>query len=258
MIDRRVFLGTLGASAAWTAVPLWHCENGAVASSSRKHITLNGEWKRYVGGRPWDIVTVPSSLRPSGFYSLKRDFVLSGLSARERAFLHFEGITYCGKLSMNGGQLGVLGPYVPYEFEVTDFVRNAKNEVEVQIADLVPWPDSTGKYELAIGVNQGWEAYSGIIRDAWLEIRPASFVENVRLAYQLDANLQSVTLQPRVIVASRDACSGKVKCVLLRNGTVAAETSRPAQFSGGLNESKCLSTCRIAPCGRRTNRIFTN
>jgi hypothetical protein len=236
MIDRRVFLGTLGASAALSAVPLWHRKERVAASGCRKRITLNGEWERYVGGSPLDVVTVPSSLRPSGFYTLKRDFVLPGLTAGERAFLHFEGITYCGKLAVNGRQLGLLGPYVPYEFEVTDFARNAKNEVEVQIADLVPWPDNTGKYELAIGVNQGWEAYSGIIRDAWVEIRPASFVENVRLAYQLDANLESVTLRPRVTIASRDACRGEVKCVLLRNGTAVAETNRPAQFAPGSNE----------------------
>src|SRR5215469_15594143 len=101
MINRRGFLGTLGASAVLTAAPVWSPEKGAAPSGSRKHIALNGEWERHLGGTFWDVVTVPSSLRPSGFYSLRRNFTLPRLSAGERVFLHLEGITYCGKLTVN-------------------------------------------------------------------------------------------------------------------------------------------------------------
>jgi hypothetical protein len=236
MINRRGFLGTLGASAVLNAIPTWSREKGAAPSGSRKHIALNGEWERHLGGTFWDVVTVPSSLHPSGFYNLRRNFTLPRLNAGERVFLHLEGITYCGKLTVNRSPLGELGPYVPHEFEFTRVAREENNEIELQIADLIPLPDGTGRYELTIGVSRGWEAYGGIIRDAWAEVRPASFVENVRLAYRLDDKLESVNLRPRVIIESRDACRGELKCLLLQDGTAVAGTNRMVQLAPGSNE----------------------
>src|SRR5208283_3248256 len=236
MINRRGFLGTLGASAVLGAVPLLGRETPATASGSRKRLTLNGEWELHINGKLWDVVSVPSSRHPSGFYSLKRNFVLPRLAGSERAFLHFEAITYCGKLAVNGKQLGILGPYVPYEFEFTDTAREGNNEVEIEMADLVPWPDGTGKHELALGVNPGWEAYGGIIRDVLAEIRPASFVENVRLAYQLGENFQSVALHPRVMVSSRGASTGQVEFVLSRGDMKIAGTNRTIQLTPGNND----------------------
>src|SRR5579862_4731794 len=219
MINRRGFLGTLGASAVLSAVPALGSPSESPASStSRKRISLNGEWERYVGGSLWDVVTVPSSLHPSGIYTLKRTLVLPKLALGERAFVHFEAITYCAKLSVNGKHMGVLGPYIPYEFEFTGTAKEGNNDLEIEMADLVPFPDGTGKYEIALGVNPGWEAYGGIIRDAWVEIRPASYVDNVRLAYRLGKELQSVALAPRVTVAAHGAAAGEVECVLMRGG----------------------------------------
>jgi hypothetical protein len=236
LISRRGFLGTLGASAVLSAVPVLGSHSQSSVSSSRKRILLNGEWERHVAGKLWDKVTVPSSLHPSGFYSLKRSIVLPRLVGSERAFLHFEAITYCAKLSANGKQLGVLGPYVPYEFEFTDAAREGNNEVELEIADLVAWPDGTGQYEIELGVSPGWEAYSGIIRDAWAEIRPATYVDNIRLAYKFGHGLQSVALEPRVIVSSRGADSGEVECLLMRGDTKLAGTTRSLKLTPGNND----------------------
>jgi hypothetical protein len=236
MINRRSFLERLGATAVLSAVPLLGSETPAVASASRKRITLNGDWELHIDNTLWDVVTVPSSRRPSGFYSLQRNFVLPRLAGGERAFLHFEAITYCGKLAVNGKPLGTLGPYVPYEFEFTEIAREGNNQVEIEMADLVPWPDGTGKYEIALGVNPGWEAYGGIIRDVWAEIRPASFVENVRLAYQLEQSFQSVSLHPRVIVSSRGASSGEVEFVLLRGAVKLAGAKQTVQLAAGNND----------------------
>ena len=237
MINRRGFLGTLGASAALLgAIPTLGNENKPSVSASRKPVSLNGAWDLLVGGKFRDVIAVPSSRHPSGIYSLKRSFVMPRLAKGERAFLHVEAITYCGKLAVNGKQLGILGPYVPYEFEFTDIAREGSNDVELEIADLVPFPDGTGKDEIALGVNPGWECYGGIIRDVWAEIRPTAFVENVRLAYQLSKGYQSVVLQPRVIVSSLGPSSGEVEFTLSRGDVKVAGTSRGVQLKPGNNE----------------------
>ncbi len=237
MMNRRGFLGSLGASAALLgSIPALGSESKPAVSSSRKQVSLNGTWDLLLAGKLRDVITVPSSRHPSGIYSLKRTFALPRLAKGERAFLHFEAITYCGKLTLNGKQMGILGPYVPYEFEFTDTAREGNNDIELEIADLVPFPDGTGKDEIALGVNPGWECYGGIIRDVWAEIRPAAFVENVRLAYQLSQGYQSVALQPRVIVSSLGSSSAEVEFTLSRGDVKVASTARTVQLKPGNNE----------------------
>lgn len=236
MINRRGFLSTLGASAVLSTVPVLGRDSNLPAVSSRQKINLNGNWDRYVDNQLWDIVPVPSSLHPSGVYALKRTFLLPRLAAGERAFIHFEAIAYCGKVKINGKQLGILGPYVPYEFEFTEIAHEGNNEVEVEIADLVAWADGTGKYEIALGVNPGWEAYGGIIRDVWVELRPASYVENVRLAYNLSNDFQSVRLAPRVMVSSARAGAGELLFELFDGGEKVAGATQSVSLSTGNND----------------------
>src|SRR5580704_2129110 len=247
MMNRRGFIGALGASAVLGAVPtpVLGTQSTIEASASRKRLSLNGEWDLHIDGKLRDVVYVPSSRPPSGFYTLQRTFVLPRLAGGERAFLHFDAITYCAKLAANGKKLGVMGPYIPYEFEITDIAREGHNEVEVELADLVPWPDGTGKNEIALGVNPGWEATGGIIRDVWAEIRPAAFVENVRLAYRFGNGLQSVTLQPRLIISSHGPSSGEVEFALSRGGAKVAGASKTVQLKDGNNEIELADELRV-------------
>src|SRR5579871_5693064 len=102
---------------------------------ARTLVTLNGTWQRYLHGKFIDGVTVPSSLRPWGYYQLKREFLLPRLSGSERAILHFEAITYFGRVSINGQELGTIAPYVPHEFDFTSQAREGNNSIEVTIVD---------------------------------------------------------------------------------------------------------------------------
>src|SRR5579863_4529196 len=113
-------------------------------AGTRQRIDLAGVWKRRVNGKSYDDVQVPSSLRPLGFYQLSRNFLLPRLSQGERAFVHFEAITYHGRVSINGAELGSMGPYVPYEFEFTRQAREGSNAIEAAISDLTPDPAGAG------------------------------------------------------------------------------------------------------------------
>src|SRR5713226_1788667 len=133
---------------------------------TRLQVNLGGTWECHINGRLHDMITVPSSQRPRGNYQLKRNFVLPRLTKGQRAFLHFDAVNYYSLASANETQLGAMGPYVPYEFEMTRVVREGNNDVAVAIADLQPLADGKGKDEIELGVSSGWEAYSGIVRDA--------------------------------------------------------------------------------------------
>ena len=108
----------------------------APPSRSRSRVDLAGTWERHVHGKLLDVIPVPSSQRPLGFYHLQREFLLPAHSGRDRAILHFDAITYHGKVIVNGTELGTMSPYVPYEFDITSQAREGKNQIDVAIADL--------------------------------------------------------------------------------------------------------------------------
>ena len=235
-MDRRSFLNTLSASALMAAVPAIPSTPGQVVPASRSRISLNGEWEHLVDGKLYDTATVPSSRRPSGFYSLHRRLELPRLGQGDRAFIHFEAVTYWARVSVNGRTLGTMGPYVPYEFEFTAPAKEGTNEIQVEIADLVPFADGTAKSEIALGVHPGFESYGGIIRDVWVELRPASFIENVRLAYELSDNYSVCSVRPRVMVSSAEARSACVEMVFRYNEAEVARTSEMVQLKAGSND----------------------
>ena len=243
-IDRRDFLNTLSASAIFTAIPAAVNPAGAPSPSSRSRISLNGEWERHVDGKFYDTTTVPSSRRPSGFYSLNRQFVLPQLGRGDRAFVHFEGVTFWGRVSLNGRALGTMGPYVPFEFEFTEAAKNGANEIAVEIADLVPFTDGTAKAEIELGVHSGFEAYGGIVRDVWVEVRPASFVENVRLAYELSQDYSACKVRPRVMVSSTESTHARLETVLRYKGTDVARSSATVAVKPGPNDFEIEFDCK--------------
>jgi hypothetical protein len=206
------------------------------AAGARARVDLNGLWERQIDGELYDVVQVPSSLRPSGCYRLKRQFLLPELSGHERAILHFDAITYFGRAFMNGAELGTMGPYVPFEFDFTRQAKKGANVVEVAIADLTPEPSGAGKDELALGVNPGWEAYGGIIRDVYAEVRPAAFVDNVRFGYKLEPGYTRAACQAQVMVSSTKETSADVEVLLLRAGLEVARVEKMASIPSGSSE----------------------
>jgi hypothetical protein len=203
------------------------------ARGARARVDLNGPWERWIDGKSYDLVQVPSSLRPSGCYHLKRQFLLPELSRHERAILHFDAITYFGRAFVNGVELGTMCPYVPFEFDFTRPAKKGANIVEAAIADLTPEPSGAGRDELALGMNPGWEAYGGIIRDVYAEVRPAAFVDNVRFGYKLEPGYTRAACQAQVRVSSTTETPGQVEVVLRRGGSEMARVEKTASIAPG-------------------------
>jgi len=204
----------------------------------RMRVDLAGLWERYIRGKLLDIIPVPSSLSPSGLYSLQREFVLPALSSRQRAILHFDAVNYHSRALINGDELGATTPYVPIEFEFTKQAKEGKNRVEVAIADLRPGPGGAGKDEIALGVNPGWEAYGGIIRDVYVELRPATYIDNVRFGYQLSEGYRKASCRALVSVASSTAESARLEVVLLKGRPEVARAERAIEVVVGPGEAE--------------------
>ena len=204
--------------------------------ATHPRIDLGGTWERYVEAKLLDYVMVPSSLHPSGFYRLKRSIAVPRLSEGQRAWAHFDAITYHGRVFVNGVELGTTIPYVPHEFEFTRQAKEGVNQIEVAIADLVPDPSGAGKDEIALGLNPGWEGYGGIIRDAYIELRPSAFIDNAQLSYQLNSNYTRVSCRLRVFLSSSMASSGQLELALFERNSEVARASKAVEIPKGSTE----------------------
>ncbi len=210
----------------------------AGSSPSRTAVDLNGDWEKYIHGKLMDTVTVPSSLRPSGLYRLQRTFLLPRLSNSQRAFILFDAINYHGRIFVNGQDLGTTIAFLPHEFDFTKVAVEGSNTVEVQIADALPEPDGTGKDDIAFSNSWGWEPYGGIIRDAYVEIRPAAFIDNVRFGYKLSDGYDSASCATQVFISSADAQAGECALSLWWRNTEVARGNTKVDLAPGITEAE--------------------
>jgi hypothetical protein len=204
--------------------------------SPRTVVDLGGTWERHVNGKLFDVIPVPSSQPPLGYSHLKREFLLPALSSGQRAILHFEGITYHGCVSVNGVELGTMGPYIPYEFEFTKQAKEGKNGVEVAIADLRSEPSGAGKEAISLGLNPGWEGHGGIIRDVYVELRAAAYIANVQLGYELSAGYTKAACRARLFLESVQATSGELEVTLLEGQSEVARAGKTVELPAGASE----------------------
>lgn len=213
---------------------------GSRLNSSRAAVNLNGDWERHVNDMLVGTVRVPSSLRPGGMYTLRREFLLPRLN-QQRAILRFNAINYYGRVSINGKPLGTTIPYVPQEFDCTSQAVEGRNTVEVLIVDAGAGPNGLGKDEVTFGTTGGWETYGGIIRDACVEIRPPSFIDNVRFGYRFQNGLGKAACAAQVFISSTEIGSGECELTLLFGGSEIARAKAPAQLTAGANPAAELS-----------------
>ena len=137
--------------------------------SKRITQTLCGVWDYRIADGEYTKKTVPYSDLSVGFSECKRSFDAPELAVKQRAFLVFEGVTYGGDVTLNGRMLGSMLPYTEYRFEVTDLLKEKDNLISVLIRDL----------DEPFGPAEGWENYSGIIRDVYLEYTEKTVVSDV-------------------------------------------------------------------------------
>ncbi|MFN7996847.1 MAG: glycoside hydrolase family 2 TIM barrel-domain containing protein [Bryobacteraceae bacterium] len=219
----------------WKVIAVCACLWGASVGQAQTRIELSGKWERYLGGKRHDTIDVPSSYRPIGTVTLRRSFTLPAISDR-RVLIRFEGITHHAEVNVNGRHAGSMGPWTPYDFDVTGSVHPGGNQIEVELTD----------WQVPLGPIGGWESSGGIIRDVYAEMRADPYIENVHLEYNLAPALDSADCTARVSVRASASAKGRLSARLLRDAVTVAETSREVALAGGSGES-ALSLKLTAP-----------
>jgi beta-glucuronidase len=92
--------------------------------------------------------------------------------AAARAFLYFGGANYQARVYLNGKSLGEhQGGFTPFNFEVTDAVREGDNFVVVEV--------NNARYSDAVPAqNTDWWNYGGLTRDVAIVELPATFIQD--------------------------------------------------------------------------------
>jgi hypothetical protein len=238
-MNRRNFVSMLGTSTFLSvAKGLAGPAKSPTVVGGRTRLSLQGNWERYIEGELYDRIQVPSSQHLVGSYHLKCSFLLPRLAPDQRALLHFEGITYFGRATVNGVELGTMSLYVPYDFDFTPHAKEGGNELVVAIADLLPDAKGAGKDELALGVNPGWEAYGGIIRDVWVETRPAAYIDNLRFGYTLNDAYTRAACRVQAYIWAARATSGELAVSLSQDKSEVARARRHVDLQAGPNEAE--------------------
>ncbi|MBI3664839.1 MAG: hypothetical protein HY236_01205, partial [Acidobacteria bacterium] len=204
---------------AWILIAAW----SGLSLSAQTRVELAGPWERWIGSRFHDVITVPSSYRPIGTARLRREIELAPLKPDQRMLLRFEGVAHRAEARVNGKSAGSMGPWTPYDFDVTDQVRAGRNQIEVEVTD----------WQVPLGPSGAWEASGGIIRDVHLETRSDPYIENAHLQYKLSAGLDTARCDLDVYVRSSAAAQGRLTAALMRGGTPVAQAARDIATEAG-------------------------
>jgi hypothetical protein len=129
-----------------------------------------------------------------------------------------------------------MDPYIPYEFDITSSVRQRSNIISLHVWDLATASDDSGLDQIALGVNPGWEAYGGIIRDVWIEIRPSTFINAAQFEYTLKPNFEAAECTVRVEIHSNAPVSGHARVTVSRGAQTVGQTTQPFSVPAGRAE----------------------
>lgn len=155
-------------------------------------VSLDGEWQVALNGGAPRTVRVPycieSELSGIGEKALITDLVytrtfrLPEAMRGGRVFLHFGAVDHTAEVFVNGSPAGRhSGGYTPFAFDVTDFLRDGENALEVRVHDDVRENFPSGK-QTKRDASYGcfYTRTTGIWQSVWLEAVPEQYLCAVR------------------------------------------------------------------------------
>ncbi|MCI9145547.1 MAG: glycoside hydrolase family 2 [Eubacterium sp.] len=168
------------------------------------YLSLNGTWKYVIknnSGRPMRYladITVPFSpeteisgvcraLKPTEYLFYLKKFTLPDGFNKGRVFVNFGAVDQLATVFLNGKEVGEhKGGYTPFKFELTDYLIEGENKLEVKVQDFTDTRSySRGKQKTKRG-GIWYTAQSGIWQSVWLESTPVEHLESVKITPDYD------------------------------------------------------------------------
>ncbi len=169
------------------------------------YFCLNGKWKltaisnKTVENLGEILVPFPPESRLSGVcrpvkenevLHYERIFSLPENFKRDRVILHFGAVDQYTSVFLNDEHIGTnLGGYLPFSFDVTDFLAEGENRIRVEVFDPLDPDLPYGKQTNKRG-GMWYTKISGIWQTVWLESVPCRYIESVTV----DTTLKSAVI----------------------------------------------------------------
>lgn len=168
------------------------------------YYSLNGIWKcafsddSDIPGEMKQSICVPFSpetplsgvgrmLMPGEYLHYRKSFVLPENFNKGRVFIHFGAVDQMCNVFLNSRKVGShRGGYTPFTLEITDFLADGENRLEVTVKDYTDKNQySRGKQKIKRG-GIWYSPQSGIWQSVWLESTPREFLERVKITPDYD------------------------------------------------------------------------
>ena len=112
--------------------------------------------------------------------------------AGKRYFLHFEAAQMKASVYVNGKKSGDhVGGYTAFDIEITEQVKDGVNDVLVRV-------DNGVDFDLIPSQKADFFQYGGLTRDVFVVTRPTTYLEQVRVNTDVNAERAIVTFNPFV------------------------------------------------------------
>ncbi len=123
----------------------------------------------------------------------KRSFNLSKDFLKDKLLLHFGAVDQYCEVFVNQKSVGKnVGGYLPFSFDITDYIKLGQNEVEVRACDPLDISLPYGKQTRKRG-GMWYTNISGIWQTVWLESVCKDYISSLKITPSLDSVLIEVT-----------------------------------------------------------------
>ena len=134
-----------------------------------------------------EISGVCRALKPNEYLFYLKTFTLPEGFNKGRVFVNFGAVDQLATVFLNGKTVGEhKGGYTPFKFELTDYLVDGENRLEVKVQDFTDTRSySRGKQKTKRG-GIWYTAQSGIWQSVWLESTPMEYLESVKITPDYD------------------------------------------------------------------------
>ena len=155
----------------------------------------------------WDKVTVPHCFSVDPRYQFytgttwyRRSFPWQPAGGK-RVLLNFDGAYYQTTVYLNDQKVGTHeGGYTPFHFDITDYLKAGANTLAISVNNNtwvsggIPGAKDNGQPNDPF---PGWMNYGGLIRPVYLTVKPAVYVENLKIEATPDLAKGTAALRVR-------------------------------------------------------------
>lgn len=180
---------------------------------------LNGIWQ--LDGNPIRVPFVPESVLAgyqgavNSTMTYCKEFDMECKQYTGRILLHFGAVDQIAEVYLNGTLLGKHeGGYAPFCYEVTEYIREKDNHLEVKVTDELNKDYPYGKQCKERG-GMWYTPTSGIWQSVWLEQVPQTYIESLRMTPDLngvhvqvfDANQVNLSAEAKIMLHTGEICT---------------------------------------------------